>query len=151
MNPDFQILCTALDDELNVRYGISQLQYEKLNVIDDNHTVIVGYIGNEPIACGCIKEMSNQEVEIKRMFVVPEYRRRGFSSKILSALEVWAVELGYSQSLLETGKKQPEAIQLYKNHGYREIENYGPYTGLDNSICMKKTINNCASRLEYDS
>jgi hypothetical protein len=42
--------------------------------------------------------------------------------------------------VLETGTKQHEAIHLYINAGYSEIPNYGPYIGMENSICMKKMI-----------
>ena len=60
--------------------------------------------------------------------------------KILISLEKWASELGYKKAILETGKGQPEAIALYQKAGYQIIENYGPYKGLDNSVCMGKNI-----------
>ena len=55
-------------------------------------------------------------------------------------LEKWAGELGYKKCILETGKKQPEAISLYKKNGYKPIPNYGQYTGIDNSVCFEKLI-----------
>jgi putative acetyltransferase len=48
--------------------------------------------------------------------------------------------MGYSIARLETGKGQPEAIGLYEKAGYSVIENYGPYIGIENCICMKKEI-----------
>ena len=74
------------------------------------------------------------------MYVSDAYRRRGFSVVVLSALEKWGSELDYSRAILETGKGQPEAIGLYRKCGYKVIENYGPYKGFDNSICMGKSI-----------
>ncbi|MDB2138954.1 hypothetical protein [Clostridium butyricum] len=47
---------------------------------------------------------------------------------------------GYKYALLETGIKQYEAINLYKNIGYQIIENYQPYIGNTNSVCMKKEL-----------
>ena len=47
---------------------------------------------------------------------------------------------GYSYILLETGAKQFEAISLYKSCGYGEIENYAPYVGNKNSVCMRKKM-----------
>jgi hypothetical protein len=41
---------------------------------------------------------------------------------------------------LETGKKQPEAIQLYQKSGYHIIPNYGQYAGIENSVCFEKQV-----------
>ena len=74
------------------------------------------------------------------MFVHPKYRNKGIGLDILNELELWASELNYSECILETGKKQPEAIKLYTKAGYQIIENYGQYENIENSVCMKKTI-----------
>ena len=42
--------------------------------------------------------------------------------------------------VLETLYKQEEAIGLYEKAGYATVDNYEPYVGLKNSICMKKQI-----------
>jgi GNAT superfamily N-acetyltransferase len=58
----------------------------------------------------------------------------------LKELELWAAEVNYKDCILETGKKQPEAIALYKKAGYTIISNYGQYKNVENSVCMKKSI-----------
>jgi len=55
-------------------------------------------------------------------------------------LESWASELNFKYCVLETGKRQPEAIALYKKNGYQIIPNYGQYHGIENSICFQKTV-----------
>jgi len=55
-------------------------------------------------------------------------------------LERWAAELSYEKCILETGKKQPEAIALYKKNGYKLIPNYGQYAEIENSLCFEKVI-----------
>ncbi len=139
-NTDFRELTLQLDMELEARYGKLQSKYDKHNVIEDNKTVIVGYLNEIPVACGCFKVISEDTVEIKRMFVKAGHRRKGLSTELLSALESWAEELGVTIARLETGKGQPEAINLYKRQGYEITENYGPYIGNKNSLCMKKKI-----------
>ena len=74
------------------------------------------------------------------MFVVSDHRRKGIAAKILSELERWAAELSFGKCILETGKKQPEAIELYKKNGYKPIPNYGQYTGVLKSVCFEKKI-----------
>jgi GNAT superfamily N-acetyltransferase len=53
-------------------------------------------------------------------------------------LELWAAELGYTAYVLETGRKQPEAIRIYQKAGYTVIPNYGQYKNVENSVCMTK-------------
>lgn len=137
---DFCALTKALDAELNARYGKEQALYDKHNVIDPIETALVGYENDVPVACGCFKKIDAKTVEIKRMFVDPNCRRRGFSSQLLCELEAWAVELGFSEARLETGKGQPEAIALYAKMGYAVILNYGSYVGMENSVCMHKAL-----------
>ena len=74
------------------------------------------------------------------MYVQPDRRGAGVASKILSELETWAGEEGYTQSILETGINQPEAIALYSRAGYSLMPNYPPYVGVMESICMQKTL-----------
>lgn len=136
----FCILTRALDEELHARYGTLQATYDKHNVIDPIQTAIVGYEDNLPVACGCFKKIDETCVEIKRMFVLPSYRRRGFSLQVLTSLEAWAVESGFTHARLETGKAQPEAIALYQKAGYKIIPHFAPYVGMDNSVCMEKFL-----------
>ena len=136
----FVFLTALLDQELNARYGKSQSLYDKHNRIDPIDTAVIGYVGGAPAACGCFKPFDFHTVEIKRMYVVQDLRRKGLSSKILQDLENWSRELGYTRTVLETGKGQPEALGLYRKNGYQTIENYGPYKDLENSICMEKSL-----------
>lgn len=137
---DFLTLTRELDAELRGIYGSLQAVYDQHNVLDPIDTAIVGYRDAEPVACGCFKTIDRERVEIKRLYVTPEFRRQGFSSKVLQALETWATQLGYATALLETGKGQPEAIGLYRKFGYQIIANYGPYQGMENSLCMQKHL-----------
>lgn len=140
LNADFVSLTKRLDEELNERYGSQQSMYDKHNIIEPIGTAIVGYHGGKPVACGCFKVIDDRTIEIKRMYVVDECRRRGFSVRVLRELEQWGCDLGYSRAILETGKGQPEAIGLYKKCGYGITDNYGPYKGLENSVCMTKPL-----------
>jgi len=137
---DFLTLTRELDAELKWIYGSLQAVYDQHNVIDPIDTAMVGYVDGEPVTCGCFKTIDTERVEIKRLYVKPNFRRKGFSSEVLQALEAWAVELGYAATLLETGKRQPEAIGLYRKFGYQIIANYGPYRGMENSLCMQKLL-----------
>jgi GNAT superfamily N-acetyltransferase len=74
------------------------------------------------------------------MFVEPSYRGRGIARQILVALEEAARATGYRALRLETGRRQPEAIHLYRSAGYREIPLYGEYVGNVRSLCFEKLL-----------
>ncbi len=92
------------------------------------------------VGCGAIKQFETGIMEVKRMFVPLEERGKGIAAEILKELETWAMELGNTKCILETGVKQPEAISLYKKCGYRITENYGQYAGVEKSICFEKSL-----------
>ncbi len=74
------------------------------------------------------------------MYVSPQHRRRGIASRILVELESWALELACIKCVLETGKRQPEALELYRERGYIIIPNFGHYVGIENSLCFEKDL-----------
>jgi putative acetyltransferase len=137
---DFIDLTTQLDADLHKRYGATQLNYTQFNVIESLDTVIISYLDDIPVGCGCFKRYDEDCVEIKRMFVKPENRGLGISKKILNELEKWAFQIGFSKAILETGLNQPEAIGLYEKSGYLRIANYDQYIGMSNSICFGKDL-----------
>jgi putative acetyltransferase len=140
-NEDFIKLVQQLDAELAIRDGNEHAFYHQFNKIDMIKHAIVAYENGEPVGCGAIKEFESNSMEVKRMFTQPEFRGKGVASNILKALETWAAELSYQKCILETGKRQPEAIALYTRSGYNIIPNYGQYAGIENSVCFEKNLN----------
>ncbi|MFE3872056.1 GNAT family N-acetyltransferase [Flavobacterium sp. ZS1P70] len=139
-NADLGSLITALDASLWTRYPELKTNYWRNNIIEFNPNVIIVYLDDKAVACGCFKKYDKNTIELKRMFVSPEARGLGLAKKIILELELWAHKLGFSCSVLETLCKQNEAIGLYQKMGYTIIDNYEPYIGLKNSICMQKQI-----------
>lgn len=139
-NEDFIQLVQKLDAELAVLDGDEHAFYHTLNAIDAIKNVIVLYDRNVPVACGAFKAFAPAVVEIKRMYVMPDKRNAGLASKVLAALEEWATESGITSCVLETGKRQPDAIRLYTKNGYKQIENFGKYAGIENSVCFAKSL-----------
>jgi putative acetyltransferase len=79
------------------------------------------------VGCGALLLGDNGEAEIKRMFVAPEARGARIGRQILSALEEVAKGEGVRVIRLETGTRQPEALGLYRRHGYTERGPFGAY------------------------
>jgi len=139
-NPDFIELVKHLDADLAIRDGADHSFYSQFNKIDKIKHAVVAYENREPLGCGSIKEYNPTSMEVKRMYTSPNSRGQGIATIILKELEAWANEMGYKSCVLETGKKQPEAIALYKKNGYAIIPNYGQYAGIENSVCFEKAV-----------
>ena len=137
-NPDFIGLVSYLDAELAERDGSDHSFYGQFNTIDKIKHAVVAYENDQPIGCGAIKEYASDTMEVKRMYTSPKVRGKGIATGVLAELETWAAELSYERCILETGKRNPEAIALYQKNGYTLIPNYGQYAGVENSVCFEK-------------
>lgn len=93
-------------------------------------TFLVGWVGDEPVACGGCKRLFGEEhpdgptAEIKRMYVRPSGRGRGVARRLLAELEGAARHAGHRRVRLDTGPAQPDARHVYRTSGYREIPDY---------------------------
>ncbi len=139
-NPDFIELVKLLDADLAKRDGDEHAFYDQFNKITHIKHAVVAYTGGVAVGCGAIKEFEANTMEVKRMYTAPQHRGKGLATIVLTELEVWAKEMSYTRCVLETGKKQPEAIELYKKNGYGIIPNYGQYEGIENSVCFEKQL-----------
>jgi putative acetyltransferase len=139
-NQDFIQLVKQLDLYLAEKDGDEHSFFDQYNKVDQLKQVVMVYENEVAVGCGAMKSFSEMAVEIKRMYTLPECRGKGIASLILQELENWAVELGYLECILETGKRQPEAIELYQRRGYGLTPNYGQYAGMENSVCFEKKL-----------
>lgn len=137
---DFTELVKFLDADLAERDGNDHLFYDQFNKVDKIKYVVVAYENGKPTSCGAIKEYTPDTMEVKRMYTTPENRGKGIATRVLNELESWAIELSYKKCVLETGKRQPEAINLYKRNGYKITANYGQYAAIENSLCFEKDL-----------
>lgn len=141
---NFIELVAELDKELAVVDGEDHGFYNQYNKVDLIRHVVLAVSNGEAVACGAIKEFDPDTAEIKRMYTKPLFRSKGLASIVLRELEKWCSELGYLSCILETGKRQPDAIRLYQKNGYQQIPNYGQYAGVENSVCFSKALDKSA-------
>jgi GNAT superfamily N-acetyltransferase len=138
-----QALVAALNSELLDRYeGFEGSGGEQVaaDFEPPGGAFVVGWDGEEPVACGGVIRYDETTAEIRRMYVAPSARGRGLSRAVLEALENEARQLGYEFVRLETGDRQPEAIKLYASSGFEPIPRYGPFADDPRSVCFEKRL-----------
>jgi GNAT superfamily N-acetyltransferase len=100
----------------------------------------VGYDNDhEPVAHVAVRHI-DAGLEIKRMFITPSRRGRGWSSVLLAAAEDAVREAGGVRVILHTGDRQSAAIALYLAHGFGPVDVYPPYRDVPNSLCFAKDL-----------
>ena len=144
-----RMLIGELDAYLDPLYPKeSQHGYSIEKLMAQGVEFFVLYENETPAACGGVQFFGNPKGpddgygEIKRMYVCPEFRGRGYAKKILQHLEDLATVRGYSRVRLETGISQPEAIGLYERNGYYKIPPFGDYWDDPLSFFYEKTLAN---------
>jgi putative acetyltransferase len=142
-SPAVQRLMEPLNAELRARYpepGATHFRLDAEEVAANKGAFLIGYLHGEPVACGAIRCIDEGVAEIKRMYVIPSVRGRGFSRSILAALEENARKIAVRRLVLETGPRQLEALALYRRAGFVPIPRFGEYTISELSLCMGKDL-----------
>jgi GNAT superfamily N-acetyltransferase len=83
--------------------------------------LLIARLHGKPIGCGALKFHRRAPAELKRMWVDPGSRGLGLGRRLLMELERHTREAGARVVRLETNRVLKEAIQLYRNSGYREV------------------------------
>lgn len=114
-----------------------------------NGHFLVGYLDGVPVAMGGWRRLGHRPglpspntAEIKRMYVAPSSRRLGLSRLVLAGLETSARAAGIDWLVLETGDRQPSAIELYRSSGYVEVDGtpYGHYVREPLAVHLGKSL-----------
>lgn len=139
-DPDFLALVAQLDEFLTGIDGDRHDFYHQFNDPIGLSYAVVAYQDDLPVGCGGFKPLDSQVAEVKRMYVDPEARGTGVGRLVLDALEQEARRSGYRALWLETHKRLEPAIRLYRSAGYSTIPNFGPYVGVEDSVCFEKVL-----------
>ena len=139
-NADLLMLAAKLDEYYFEIVGEVHKRYAKYN---DPHLFgcrAVVYIDGKAAGCGCWKRIDERSVEVKRIYVLPEYRRQGVASAVIGAVERDAAQHGYTHAILETARTTADSAALYLKLGYRVMPYYGSPAGADNCLCFEKEL-----------
>ena len=106
------------------------------NLSESISDVLIAYADGKAAGCAGLKKYSDQDVEIKRVWVEPEWRGKHIATQLMDRIEDKARQMGFKRAILQTRPVMPDAVGLYENRGYVLIENYPPYDKLEGAICM---------------
>jgi GNAT superfamily N-acetyltransferase len=140
-HPDARALIDEVQQEYVVRYGgVDGTLVDPAEFSPPTGLFLVGYLDGDPVTCGGWRAHDPETVELKRMYVVPRARGRGLARALLAELESTAQRAGHRRLILETGRKQPEAVALYRSCGYLDVPKFGFYADAPDSIHLGKHL-----------
>lgn len=137
-------LVAALNEEIQGRYPEPlddfYFSLERDEVEPGRGAFALAWVEDRAVGCGAVRLIDDDTAELKRMFVVPEFRRRGVAGAVLRFLESEALAVGAARVVLETVATPPDAVALYRGAGYGQIPRFGPYVDSALSYCMAKSL-----------
>jgi GNAT superfamily N-acetyltransferase len=140
-HPEASALEKRLTAEMAVRYGgagplpVSIEQFQP-----PQGCFVVAMLDGTAVACGGFRYLRPHVAEIKRLYVDGAARGQGVARRLLAFLEELAAAASYTQTWLETGTEQPEAMALFAAAGYRSMPPYGEFKDDDRSRCFYRTL-----------
>ena len=139
-NKDFHDLAAKLDEYYFSLVGEVQNRYAPYNLPHLFQCRIVAYVDGKPAGCGAWKKIDETTFEVKRIYIAPEFRRKGIAGAIITALEQDAAKQGFARAILETAPMTGDSAALYRKLGYHEISYYGSPAGAENCRCFEKML-----------
>jgi len=140
-SPEARQLIAQLDEYLSGLYPVESnhlLSVEALQQPDV--TFLLAQVEGQAAGCGAFVNRDGEYAEVKRMFVVPEFRGLKVGRRILDELEALARNAGLALARLEAGVAQPEALRLYEKAGYWRCGRFGDYPDDPLSVFMEKRL-----------
>ena len=124
-NPGFKdyLALQNYDEEiahLEVKYGLP------------HGRLYLAYYEGKLAGCIGLRKIDDENCEMKRLYVKPEFRGKHIASRLVQRIIEDAKEIGYKNMLIDTFPFLESAIAMYKNCGFVEIESYNnsPMEGL---------------------
>jgi GNAT superfamily N-acetyltransferase len=146
-HPDALLLIEEVQAEYVLRYGgRDETPLDPLMFEPPEGSFFVGYLDDAPVATGAWRRSAvtafgvTASAEIKRMYVAPAVRGRRIARRMLAHLEASAQASGAEVVVLETGLRQPEAMELYESSGYSPVPAFGYYKDAPLSRCYGKLL-----------
>ena len=111
-------------ENLEDKYG---LPYGRLYLV---------YWGKALAGCIGLRKIDNSTCELKRLYIKPQFRKKGIGDFLIKKIIADAKEIGYSKMRLDTLPFLKGAERLYRRNGFYDIPCYNN-SPMDNSIYMQ--------------
>jgi len=125
------------EDELANLPGKYALPNGRLYIVTSNDSLI---------GCVALREIDKERCEMKRLYVRKQFRGLGIARTLVEKIINDAKSIGYEKMFLDTFFSMREAIALYQDFGFIEVEPY--YDNPNNDVLyLGLDLRGCSDRL----
>lgn len=96
----------------------------------------LAFCDNKLAGCIGLRKIDNSTCELKRLYIKPEFRKKGIGDFLVKKIIADAKEIGYTKMRLDTLPFLKGAERLYRRNGFYDIPCYNN-SPMDNSIYMQ--------------
>jgi ribosomal protein S18 acetylase RimI-like enzyme len=101
--------------------------------------ILLAFYEGAPAGCVALRKLEEGICEMKRLYVKPEFRGKGLGKTLSTMILDEAACAGYELMRLDTLASMKEAMALYRNLGFYEIEAYR-FNPFDNAVFLEKKL-----------
>jgi ribosomal protein S18 acetylase RimI-like enzyme len=130
---------SSLNVDLSFQGFQAELQSLSQQYAAPTGAMLLAYHQNEPVACVALRKLDDLHAELKRMFVLPEYRGYKISGQLLELIIKKAGELGYKKIRLDTLPDMTRAQNIYIRFGFYKIPSYR-FNPVPGTVYMEKEL-----------
>ena len=91
-------------------------------------SILLAFVGDRAAGCVLMRDLGGGTAEMKRLYVLPEFRKSGIGRRLVLAILDRAREAGHDRMVLDSIPEMVEAIALYRSCGFADIPRYHPDT-----------------------
>lgn len=121
---------------LDIQHYDKEIKHLKIKYGMPEGRLYLAYYDGELAGCIGLRKIDEQNCEMKRLYVRPQFRGKQIGKQMVQKIIEDAKEIGYSHMLLDTPPFLDTAICMYKKFGFYEIESYND-SPMSTSIYMK--------------
>ncbi len=131
--------CNELNRDLSFQNIDDELKDIKAKYCSPKGELLVYEKDNKIVGIVAYQGLSQTICEMKRLYVLPEYRNSSIGKQLILSIIEHAKIAGYKEMVLDTIVPLEAAIYLYKKYGFEEC--YAYYENpMEDVIYMKKTL-----------
>jgi putative acetyltransferase len=106
----------------------------------DGHLLLIKDSPSDSIAgCIALKKHNGSTCEMKRLYILPDFREKGYGKILIQEIIRLAKMKGYQTMILDTLKELKPALHLYRKFGFQETGPYY-YNPINDVVYMKKEL-----------
>lgn len=120
-----ELYMSELDRDLDFQNIDDEFKYFQQKYAEPKGKLLVALNKeNHVIGCVAFHSFDKEKCEMKRLFVLPEYRSKKVGQLLVQHIIEDAQKAGYKEMILDTIQPLKSAIGLYRKFGFQETKPY---------------------------